>query len=333
MNISGQSSIFVTDGDFLFFPGQTNWPFPAWPALDVTWDKLGPPVNGLTVVAGSTGSAVALEVAGTDPDVNIDLRPQGTGQVTVNGNPITIGFPLSSPGSMEFEPSGISNVAFAIFNEFAATNGFDVNANPGGGYPASTVGLDTLHPGAIVVGLTEASSLVIVPATTVTGLVTANGGVTVGAGYGLIVPAGHGLDTAAAGALDIGAAKATSVVITPVTSIAGGLSSTRITKRVLATAGPGATPAIDTDNYDVAHFTALAAAITSMTTNLTGTPVDGDTMRISFTDNGTAMAITWGASFEASTVALPTTTVISTRLDVGFLWNTETSKWRCAAVA
>jgi hypothetical protein len=107
----------------------------------------------------------------------------------------------------------------------------------------------------------------------------------------------------------------------------------RITKRVLATAGPGATPTINTDSYDVVHLTALAAAITSMTTNLTGTPVDGDTLRISFTDNGTARAISWGASFEASTVALPTTTVISTRLDVGLFWNTETSKWRCVAVA
>jgi hypothetical protein len=107
----------------------------------------------------------------------------------------------------------------------------------------------------------------------------------------------------------------------------------RITKRVLATAGPGATPTINSDNYDVVHLTALAAAITSMTTNLTGTPVDGDTIRISFTDNGTARAITWGASFEASTVALPATTVASTRLDAGFFWNTETSKWRCVAVA
>ena len=102
---------------------------------------------------------------------------------------------------------------------------------------------------------------------------------------------------------------------------------------MLATAGPGATPTVNTDNYDVVHLTALAAAITSMTTNLTGTPVDGDTLRISFTDNGTARAIAWGASFEASTVALPTTTVASTRLDVGLFWNTETSKWRCVAVA
>lgn len=109
------------------------------------------------------------------------------------------------------------------------------------------------------------------------------------------------------------------------------LTNKRITKRVLALSAGSATPAINTDSYDVVHITAQSAAITSFTTNLTGTPVDGDTLRISITDNGTARALTWGTSFEASTVALPTTTVISTRLDVGFFWNTETSKWRCVA--
>ena len=111
------------------------------------------------------------------------------------------------------------------------------------------------------------------------------------------------------------------------------LTNKRITKRVLALSAGSATPAINTDTTDVVNITAQSAAITSFTTNLTGTPVDGDTLRISITDNGTARALTFGASFEASTVALPTTTVISTRLDVGFFWNTATSKWRCVAVA
>lgn len=112
------------------------------------------------------------------------------------------------------------------------------------------------------------------------------------------------------------------------------LTNKRITKRVLALSAGSATPVINTDSYDVVHITAQSAAITSFTTNLTGTPVDGDTLRISITDNGTARAITWGASFEASGFqALPTTTVINVRLDIGFFWNSETSKWRCIAAA
>lgn len=110
------------------------------------------------------------------------------------------------------------------------------------------------------------------------------------------------------------------------------LTNTRVNKRA-PTVTQAAAPTINTDNTDVAHITGLAQAITSMTTNLSGTPVQGDTLRIDITDNGTARAITWGASFEASTCPLPTTTVISARLDVGFVWNSVTSKWRCVAVA
>ena len=83
----------------------------------------------------------------------------------------------------------------------------------------------------------------------------------------------------------------------------------------------------------VARVTAQAVAITSFTTNLSGTPVDGDLLMIKITDNGTAQTIAWGSSFEASTVALPTTTAVSTLLTVGFEWNPTTSEWRCIAVA
>lgn len=110
------------------------------------------------------------------------------------------------------------------------------------------------------------------------------------------------------------------------------LQNKRITKRAPAVT-QSATPTINTDVTDVAHITGLAQAITSMTTNLSGTPVEGDTLRIDITDNGTGRAITWGASFESSTVTLPTTTVASTRLDIGFIWNSVTSKWRCVATA
>lgn len=106
----------------------------------------------------------------------------------------------------------------------------------------------------------------------------------------------------------------------------------RITKRVLALSANSATPSINTDSYDVVHITAQTTAITSLTSGLSGTPVDGDSLRISVTGT-TSIALTFGTSFESSTATLPTTTVSTTRLDIGFFWNTETSKWRCVAVA
>ena len=135
-----------------------------------------------------------------------------------------------------------------------------------------------------------------------------------------------------------GAQAATLAATTNVDSVIAGyynaaavtLSNKRITKRVLAFATNAATYSVDTDNYDVVHITAQTVAITGFT--MTGTPVDGDTLRVSITGTA-AVAITWGTSFEASTVALPTTTTGTARLDVGFFWNTETSKWRCLAAA
>lgn len=108
------------------------------------------------------------------------------------------------------------------------------------------------------------------------------------------------------------------------------LTNKRVTPRVSSETS-SATPTINTDNVDAHSITALATAITSMTTNLSGTPTNFQKLIIRIKDNGTARAITWGASFEAKGVALPTTTVISKVLTVGFIYDTVTSKWGCVA--
>jgi hypothetical protein len=109
------------------------------------------------------------------------------------------------------------------------------------------------------------------------------------------------------------------------------LTNKRITPRVSTTAS-SATPTINTDNTDQFGLTAQAVDITSFTTNLSGTPTNGQKLWIYIVGTA-ARAITWGASFESSTATLPTTTVSTNRLDVGFVWNVVTSKWRCVAVA
>lgn len=109
------------------------------------------------------------------------------------------------------------------------------------------------------------------------------------------------------------------------------LTNKRISVRV-DTVASSATPTINTDTTDMFTITALAVNITSMTTNLSGTPTEGQTLWIAITGTA-ARTIAWGASFEASTIPLPTTTVTTERLDVGFVWNSATSKWRCLAVA
>jgi hypothetical protein len=121
-------------------------------------------------------------------------------------------------------------------------------------------------------------------------------------------------------------------VVIPSISSTNTLTNKRVTKRT-GTTTSHATPTINTDNVDFYSLTAQAEAITSFTTNLSGTPTEAQTLIIRIKDNGTARAITWGASFAAMGVALPTTTVISKVLTVGFIYDTVATKWGCIASA
>jgi len=137
------------------------------------------------------------------------------------------------------------------------------------------------------------------------------------------VELGHASDTtlsrASAGVL------AVEGVTVPTISSTSTLTNKRVTPRVTAVSNTTSWT-IDSDAYDYAENTGLTAGVTVNAP--TGTPTNGQKLWISLT--GTASrAITWNAAFEASTIALPTTTSGTARLDVGFIWNTATSKWRC----
>jgi hypothetical protein len=119
-------------------------------------------------------------------------------------------------------------------------------------------------------------------------------------------------------------------VVIPSISSTNTLTNKRVTPRV-SSEESSATPTINTDNVDAHSITALATNITSMTTNLTGTPTNFQKLLIRIKDDGTARTIAWGASFEARTVALPTTTNASKVLTVGFIYDTVTAKWGCVA--
>ncbi len=105
----------------------------------------------------------------------------------------------------------------------------------------------------------------------------------------------------------------------------------RITKRVLSLSANSATPAVNTDNYDVVEITAQTATITGFT--MTGTPVKGDILRISITGTR-SVPFTLGSSFEPSGgVPLSITTFGTARLDMIFLWDDATNLWRQVGVA
>ncbi len=94
-----------------------------------------------------------------------------------------------------------------------------------------------------------------------------------------------------------------------------------------------ANPTINTDTTDEFTITALSDVIASMTTNLSGTPVNGQRLIIRILDAGVAKGITWGAKFVSRGATLPTTTVQSKYTYVGLIFNSTANLWDCVATS
>lgn len=110
------------------------------------------------------------------------------------------------------------------------------------------------------------------------------------------------------------------------------LTNKRITPRVQSVSD-AATITPNADNDDCVDITAIAQGFTIA--NPSGTPVNFQRLVIRIKDNGTARAITWGNGYVAGGVSLPTTTVLSKILNLGFVYNTANSlnKWQLVAYA
>jgi hypothetical protein len=112
-----------------------------------------------------------------------------------------------------------------------------------------------------------------------------------------------------------------------------GALSAKLVPRILTSTLNVATPALNTDLYDMMILTGQTVAITSFTTNLTGTPVNGQKLWIAITGTS-GLSITMGASFSGSfTIALPTSLPSASRFDMGFIWNATSATWMCIATA
>lgn len=111
-------------------------------------------------------------------------------------------------------------------------------------------------------------------------------------------------------------------------SVTQTLTNKRIQRRAV-TVTQSATPTINTDNGDIFNITGLAQAITSLTTNLSGTPVAEEMIMMNITDDGTGRAITPGASFVGTNNNSLTglTTVAGKKLCLLWKWSATLSKW------
>lgn len=326
-----------------------------------TYTSSGTTLSRDTILESSNGGTAVNFSAGTKnvfvtypAEKSIYQNASGVANLTSTDVTTALGYtPVTDARTLTINGTAYDLTANRTWSVGTVTSASVVSAN---GF-AGTVATDTSTPAitltTTITGLLKGNGTAIsaassgtdyAPATSGTSILYGNGSggfsnVTVGTGLsfstGTLSNSGVTSYPGAGIAVSTGSAWGTSLTA-PTGTIVGTtdtqtLTSKRVTPRVSTTTS-SATPTINTDNVDVYGLTAQTADITSFTTNLSGTPTDGQTLRIYIVGTA-ARAITWGASFEASTVSLPTTTVSTNRLDVGFLWNAATSKWRCVAVA
>lgn len=104
----------------------------------------------------------------------------------------------------------------------------------------------------------------------------------------------------------------------------------RVIKRIVSITS-SATPTPDADTTDVYLVTALATGATFGAP--TGTPIDEQQIIIRIKDDGTARTLAWNAIYRASTdLPLPTTTIVSKTLYLGFQYNMTDTRWDLLAL-
>lgn len=93
-----------------------------------------------------------------------------------------------------------------------------------------------------------------------------------------------------------------------------------------------ATPAVNSDYTAYVDISALVVPVTSFSSGLTGSPVDGQTLVYRILAAG-AQGLTWGAAFENVGATAPVITVAGKRHTVTHRFSTASGKWGCTAVA
>ena len=123
--------------------------------------------------------------------------------------------------------------------------------------------------------------------------------------------------------------KATTDVVTNKTMIA----TTNVIEEITSTTDSATPTPTGGSLRNVFDVTALAQAATFGAPS--GTPANWNRLIIRIKDDGTARGLSWNAIYVAGGVALPTTTVLSKILTLGFIYSTANSlnKWQLVASA
>ena len=283
---------------------------------------------GLSVIGNATPSSAiptAIPLASTatpstiayrDSNANLAVNALVQGAATSATAAGTTNLTAASPHLQQFTGTTTQNVILPNATTLSVGHAFTVTNRSTGAVTLKASGGSTLQ---VMVGDSQATARLL-DNSVAAGTWDVSYGITAAApatsGTGILKGDGSGGTATATAGTDYAGIGTTQT-----------LTATRVNPRTVSVA-QSATPAVNVDTTDVAVITGLAQAITSMSTNLTGTPVDGQ--RLIFRITGTAArAITWGTSFTGGAVTPLATTATTKTHIVQFLYDSGVGKWVC----
>ena len=222
----------------------------------------------------------------------------------------------------------VKGVTSAIQTQFSgkqATITFGTGVLTALGINVGSAGAPVLFDGAL--GTPSSGTLTNASGLPISGLV-ASTSTAIGVGS---VELGHASDTtisrSAAGVM------AVEGVVIPSISSTNTLTNKRVQPRIVSASSytTDTGTSLNIDNCDLFIVTAQAGAL--LFNSPGGTLAQGEKLIIRIKDDGTARALTWNAVFRAMGTALPSTTVLSKTLYLGFFYNSTDTKWDLVASA
>ena len=308
------------------FTGTVTIPTPfTLGAVSVT--TTGTILNYLTSAGGTTGTTSTNIVFSTSP---VFITPTlgvasatslatsaATPLLLTNGQLVNIALTSQTVGATTLTiPDFASVVDEFVFKTKAVTMSNKTFIAPALGTPASGVmtNVTGVPAAAILAGSFGAGAYVIS-----TSLQTAT------------IELGHATDTTLA-RVSAGVISVEGITI-PTISSTDTITNKRIEPRIVSAASytTDTGTSLSVATADIFVITAQAGAL--LFNNPGGTPVQGQKLVIRIKDNATARALTWGTEFRAMGTALPSTTVLSKTLYLGFFYNSTDVKWDLVASA
>jgi len=297
----------------------------------ITFTTTAAAVNDIGITNAATGGAPRIAARGGDTNIDLNLVAKGTGHVQANGVDVATTTDLAGKAntSHTHTAANISDSTATGRSVLTAASASAARTAIGAGTGDGDV---TLTGAQVLTGKTInlASNTLVGTIAQFNAALTGNLFVTQ-AGVETLTAKTISLanNTITGTTAQFNAALSDNLFATQTGSET--LTNKRINPRI-GTVASAAAPAINVNNVDQFNITALATNITSMTTGLSGTAVDGQKLMIRITGSA-ARSITWGASFISSgTAMLPASTVAGRTHLIGFIYDSAAARWVCVAV-